>query len=123
MKAKTFLTGLSFGIIGGVVSVLFTTPQSGKQLRANISNFCSSTKDTVNNLLNQTKDVKNSFTLLKNEVEYNIPNIITETKTAFSNFKKETEPNLIHLKEEIENLQNSIVEIENNLSRKDKNGE
>lgn len=36
MRAKTFLIGLSTGIVGGIAAVLFTTPQTGEQLRSNI---------------------------------------------------------------------------------------
>lgn len=36
MKAKPFLLGLTTGIIGGTIAVLFSTPQSGQQLRASV---------------------------------------------------------------------------------------
>lgn len=117
MRTKPFLLGLSAGIVGGLATAIFTAPQSGNQLRSNIVNNTRECKLTLNELAAQTKAVGKAFSSLKYEVKNNIPKVFSELKTSFSNYKEEIKPDSIKLKEELEELQKSIIEIENNLSK------
>ena len=117
MKAKPFLIGLTAGIVGGAIATILSAPQSGKQLRTNISSFSTSTKERLNDVNFQTKNVKQSFSNLSNEVKNNIPQIIKELSQSFTSFKQQIEPETALLKQEIEGLQKSIGEIEQNLSQ------
>ncbi|SOC16812.1 gas vesicle protein [Ureibacillus xyleni] len=116
MRAKPFLLGISTGIIGGLTAILFTTPQTGPQLRSNIITNSKKAKENLLELKKHTSNLKDASFSLKNEVENNIPKIITELKDSISSFKQAIEPDATKLKEEIEGLQKSITEIENNLS-------
>ncbi|MEC1180123.1 YtxH domain-containing protein [Metasolibacillus meyeri] len=115
MKAKPFLIGLTAGIIGGAIATIFSTPQSGKELRANITNFSANTKGQIDDVNAQAQGVMQSFTNLSNEVKNNIPQIIKELSQSFTSFKQQIEPETALLKQEIEGLQKSISEIEQNL--------
>ena len=44
MRAKPFFLGLSVGLIGGLATAIFTTPQSGDQLRSHITSNAKTTK-------------------------------------------------------------------------------
>ncbi|MEK4230662.1 YtxH domain-containing protein [Solibacillus sp. FSL H8-0538] len=121
MKAKSLLIGLTAGIVGGAVAVLLTTPQSGEQLRTNLIRNTNSAKEKICDVKYQASAVKQSFSVLSNEAKNNIPNIINELKETFAHFKQDIEPETVILKQEIENLQKSITEIERNLSKNEKN--
>ena len=72
MKAKPFLVGLSAGIIGGIVAMIFTTPQPGKQVRSNIATNTKLAKNNITDLREQANVVKQSVITLKNEAKNNI---------------------------------------------------
>ncbi|MDI7743029.1 YtxH domain-containing protein [Lysinibacillus fusiformis] len=116
MRAKPFLIGLSAGVIGGLTTIFFTAPQPGKQIRSSIVRNTKIAKSNLEEIKEQSKSIKDSITTLKNEVKNNIPEIMNELKNSISTFSQEIEPDTAKLKEEIDGLQKSIIEIENNLS-------
>lgn len=116
MRTKPFLFGLSAGVIGGLTAIIFTTPQSGKQLRSSIVQNSKVAKSNLEEIKHHSYSVKDSIATLKNEVKNNIPEIVKGVKQAFSKFTQDVEPDSSKLKEEIDGLQKSIIEIENNLS-------
>lgn len=117
MKAKPFLFGLGAGIIGGTIAVLFSTPQSGQQLRANLRSNAESTKDKLLDVKQQAGTVKQSVHSLSSEIQNNIPLIINDLKQTITTFTEEIEPSKNNLQQEIEALQNSISEIEKNVAQ------
>jgi len=117
MKAKPFLFGLVTGIVGGTIAVLFSTPQSGRQLRANLRENAEITKDKLFEVKHQVDNVKQSVNSLTNEVKNNIPQIINELKQTITTFTDEIEPTKNNLQQEIEALQNTISEIEKNVAQ------
>ncbi|MEK4701121.1 YtxH domain-containing protein [Solibacillus sp. FSL R7-0668] len=112
MKAKSFLLGLTTGLVGGAIAVLFSAPQSGEQLRQNIARNTARAKSKLQDVQVEMDHVKQSILTLKSEAQNNMPSIINELKDNFTTFKAEIEPEAKILKQEIENLQNSIDEIE-----------
>jgi len=112
MKAKSFLLGLTTGLVGGAIAVLFSAPQSGVQLRQNIARNTAGAKSKLQDVQVEMDHVKQSILTLKSEAQNNMPSIINELKDNFTTFKAEIEPEAKILKQEIENLQNSIDEIE-----------
>lgn len=115
MQAKSFLLGITTGLIGGAVAVLFATPQSGTQLRQNIASNTTSAKFKFQDMKSEVSSVKQSIVTLKTETKNNMPRIINELKDSISSFQSEIEPETLKLKQEIEALQNSIKEIEKNV--------
>ncbi|MEK9199473.1 YtxH domain-containing protein [Lysinibacillus halotolerans] len=116
MRAKPFLIGLSTGIIGGLTAIIFSTPQSGNELRSNVARNLKIAKTRLSEIQHHSSSVKESIITLKNEAKNNIPNIMNDLKGSISNFRQEIGSDTEKLKEEIEGLQRSIAEIENNLS-------
>jgi len=117
MKAKPFLIGLTTGIIGGAIAVLFSTPQSGQQLRTTLQSNSDSAKEKLQDVKYQLNNVKQSVGTLTNEAKNNIPQIINELKQSITIFSQEIEPTKNNLQQEIEALQNSINEIEKNVAQ------
>ncbi|AWE08673.1 gas vesicle protein [Lysinibacillus sp. 2017] len=115
MKAKSFLLGLTTGVISGAAVVLFSAPQSGEQLRQTISSSTAKAKLSLHDVKSELQKVKASISTLKAEAQNNIPSIINELKGNLTTFKQEIEPETLKLKQEIESLQNSIKEIEKNI--------
>lgn len=117
MKVQTFFTGLAVGIVAGMATAIMTAPQTGKQLRSNITRNTSIWKEQLVDVKNETSNVKQSITAFSTEAKNNIPQIINELKETITTFKTEIEPDASKLKQEIEVLQNSINEIEKNFSQ------
>ncbi|SOC40085.1 YtxH domain-containing protein [Ureibacillus acetophenoni] len=117
MKAKTFFIGVTVGLIGGLAATIFTTPQSGEQFRSTVTRNAKTTKENLHDVKQQVSYLKDSIIELKNEAKNNIPKIISDLKTSISKFNQEIEPDATKLKEELDELQNSIAEIENNLNK------
>jgi gas vesicle protein len=117
MKAQPFLIGLTTGIIGGAIAVLFSTPQSGQQLRSTILSNTDSAKLKLQDVKHQVNNVKQSMGTLTNEAKNNIPQIINDLKHSITIFTQEIEPTKNNLQQEIEALQNSINEIEKNVAQ------
>ncbi len=117
MKAKPFLLGLTTGIIGGTIAVLFSTPQSGQQVRATLKQNLDQTKGMLLDVKQQVGTVKHSVNNLTNEVKNNIPQIINELKQTITTFTEEIEPTKNNLQQELDALQNSISEIEKNIAQ------
>ena len=112
MNAKIFLLGLTTGAIGGAAAVLFSTPQSGSQLRQNIANNTYNAKLKLADVKYEAHNVMQSVSALKSEVQNNIPTIINEMKESITLFTQDIQPETEKLLQEIESLQNSINEIE-----------
>ena len=117
MKAKTFLTGLSIGLLAGMAAAITAAPQPGQQLRSNIARNAASLKSQLADIQKETGNVRQSISAFTGEAKNNIPKIINEMKETIITFKEEIEPETTKLKQEIESLQNSIGEIEKNLSK------
>ncbi|MCM3723049.1 MULTISPECIES: YtxH domain-containing protein [Solibacillus] len=115
MKAKSFLLGITTGIVGGAAVILFTAPQSGTALRQNLLENTKKATSKLQDVQHELNNVKQSITTLKAEVQNSMPSIVNELKDNFANFKTQIEPEAINLKQEIEKLQNSISEIEKNI--------
>ncbi|WP_431027897.1 YtxH domain-containing protein [Lysinibacillus sp. LZ02] len=115
MKAKTFFTGVGVGLVTGMVATIITAPQAGKQLRSTIIRNATTFKDQLIDVKNETSNVKQSIITFTEETKNNMPKIINELKETIVTFKNEIEPETEKLKQEIENLQNSINEIEKNI--------
>ena len=117
MKAKPFLIGLTAGIVGGTIAVLFSTPQSGQQLLSTLKSSTDCTKERFQDVKLQANNVKDSVNSLTNEAKNNIPKIINELKQSIYTFSTEIEPTKNNLQQEIEALQNSISVIEKNIAQ------
>lgn len=116
MSKKKFLLGATTGALIGAAAVIFTTPQSGQQVRSKIKQNIHTAQLNFADVKDQSKHVIQAITTLSNEVKYNIPPIINELKDSFSAFQVDIQPNVENLQQEIDQLNSSIGEIEKNLN-------
>ena len=73
MKASTFFLGLVAGSVAAAVTVLFSTPQSGNELRKTIKNASTDMKDKFNDVKVCVDDLKESISHLTQETKESIP--------------------------------------------------
>ena len=78
MRAKPFFIGLSAGMIAGLTAAIFTAPQNGNQLRANMKYAAKNVKTTISELNYQINDLKNAVSKLSNEAKITIPKILVK---------------------------------------------
>ena len=119
MKAKTFLIGLTAGVVGGTIAIILSTPQSGKEFRSNLKTNVATSKDMLDDVTEQIKHVKSAIINFTSEAKNNIPQIITELMDSIQTFQHDIEPEKNNLQQEIETLQNTISEIEKNLNKQE----
>ena len=117
MKTKPFLIGLTVGLVGSTMAVLFSTPQSGQQFRTHLKSNTDSTKEKLQDVKLQVNNVRHSVNTFTNEAKNNIPQIINDLRTSITNFSTEIEPTTNNLQQEIEALQKSISLIEKNFAQ------
>ena len=115
MKTGQFITGAIVGAAVAATAVLLSTPKSGSDLRLGIKSQSTETKLQVVDAKNKSADVKHALTILKNEVQNNIPIIINEYKQTIQKFQKEIEPNIQSLKAHADELNGTMNKIKNEV--------
>ena len=69
MKASTFFIGLVTGVVAGSAAALFSTPQSGSELRSNVKTASSDWKDKLSEVKFQISDLKQSIARLYKRIK------------------------------------------------------
>jgi gas vesicle protein len=117
LKAKSLFYGVVAGSIIGSVSILLTTPSSGKEIRTELKN----TKDEWSLMLNELKSnlrkLINSIQFLSKEGKDAAKELTTDLKSSIEQWKQSTEPNNNNLQNEITNIQKTIEELEEKLNK------
>ncbi|MBU0904861.1 MAG: YtxH domain-containing protein, partial [Firmicutes bacterium] len=90
MKASTFLVGLGAGLLAGSAAVLFSTPQSGTEMRTNVKNVSADWKDKLSEVKFQLSDLKQSISNLTKESKTQVPQTIDELKKSVQKWQTET---------------------------------
>ena len=121
MKASTFFVGLVTGVIAGSAAVLFSTPQSGSELRSNVKTVSSDWKEKLSEVKFQISDLKQSIAGLTKEAKTEIPQTIEELKQSVHQWQMETAPMQENLQNEIASIQLAMEELEKSLAKHQKN--
>lgn len=117
MKGSTLLRGILLGSVTAAVTVLLTTPQSGDQLRRNVRRKMDTFELTMDDLKQKVEEVKFSIQHLTNEAKATLPQTIEGLKQSILGFQRETEPNRTKLTSEIESIQRSLDQLEEQLAK------
>jgi gas vesicle protein len=120
MKASTFFVGLVTGVIAGSAAVLFSTPQSGSELRSNVKTVSSDWKEKLSEVKFEISDLKQSIAGLTKEAKTEIPQTIEELKRSVQKWQMETAPMQENLQNEIASIQMAIEELEKSLAKHQK---
>ena len=117
MKVSTFLVGLATGVLAGSTAVLFSTPQSGSELRTNVKTASSDWKEKLSEVKFQFSDLKQSISKLTSESKVRVPQTLEELKKSVQKWQTETAPIQDNLKNEIESIQKAMEELELSLAK------
>ncbi len=120
MKASTFLVGLGAGLLAGSAAVLFSTPQSGTEMRTNVKNVSTDWKDKLSEVKFQLSDLKQSISNLTKESKTQVPQTIDELKKSVQKWQTETSPIQENLQNEIASIQMAMEELEKSLAKHQK---
>lgn len=120
MKASTFLFGLAAGLFAGSAAVLFSTPQSGSELRTTVKSASSDWKVKLSEVKYQFSDLKQSIAKLTKESKNQVPETVEELKKSVQKWQKETAPIQANLQNEIESIQMAMEELEKSLMKHQK---
>lgn len=128
MKASTFFLGLATGLAAGAAATLFSTPQSGKELRTTMKSASSDWKENLADVKEKVNGLKDSIAKLTDEAKTQIPAAADGLKKSMETWQTDTAPAKEHLQLEILAIQNAIEELQNSISKdkkedKDENDE
>ncbi|HSO57643.1 MAG TPA: YtxH domain-containing protein [Paenisporosarcina sp.] len=121
MKASTFFIGLVTGVVAGSAAALFSTPQSGSELRSNVKTASSDWKDKLSEVKFQISDLKQSITRLTKEAKTDVPQTIDELKQSVQLWQNQTGPIQENLQNEISSIQMAMEELEKSIAKHQKN--
>jgi gas vesicle protein len=121
MKASTFLVGLAAGVLAGSTAVLFSTPQSGSELRTNVKSVSSDWKNRLSDVKFQLSDLKQSIANLMKESKTHVPQTIDDLKKSVQKWQTDTAPIQENLQNEIASIQIAMEELEKSLAKHHKN--
>lgn len=121
MKASTFFIGLVTGVVAGSAAALFSTPQSGSELRSNVKTASSDWKEKLSEVKFQISDLKQSIARLSKETKTEIPQTIDELKQSVQLWQNQTGPIQENLQNEISSIQMAMEELEKSIAKHQKN--
>ena len=120
MKASTFFVGLVSGVVAGSAAVLFSTPQSGSDLRSNVKTASSDWKEKLSEVKFQISDLKQSIAGLTKTAKTDVPQTINELKQSVQQWQSETAPIQESLQNEIASIQLAMEELEKSITKHQK---
>ena len=120
MKASTFFIGLAAGSVAAAVTVLYSTPQSGSQLRTSVRDASSDMKFMFKDVKVKVDDLKESISHLTKEARETVPPTIDGIKGSVDQWQQSTESNRERMEKEIAAIQTAIEELEQNFVKQQK---
>ncbi|MGI2329426.1 YtxH domain-containing protein [Planococcus sp. YIM B11945] len=117
MKASTFFLGLATGLVAGAAATLFSTPQSGKELRTSMKSASSDWKEKLSDVKEQVNNLKESIAHLSAETKSQVPAAMDGLKNSLESWQQNTAPAKEHLQLEIMAIQKAIEELQKSISK------
>jgi gas vesicle protein len=120
MKASTFFIGLATGSIAAAITVLYSTPQSGSQLRTSVKSASNDLKGIFKDLKVKVEDLKESISHLTKEAKETVPTAIDGIKGSVEKWQQSTESNKERMEKEITAIQTALEELEQTIAAQQK---
>lgn len=117
MKASNFFAGLATGLAAGAAATLFSTPQSGEELRTSVKTASTDWKEKLADVKDQVDKLKESINTLKIEAKTHVPAAMDGLKQSMADWQEGTAPAKEHLQLEILAIQNAIEELQKSISK------
>jgi gas vesicle protein len=120
MKVSTFFLGLAAGSVAAAVTVLFSTPQSGNELRTSVKSASADMKEKFKDVKVRVDRLKESVSHLTKEAKETVPVAIEGIKDSVEKWQQSTEPNKDRLENEIAAIQTALEELEQTIAAQQK---
>lgn len=115
MSAKSFLSGFLIGGIAAGITTLLTTPYSGKEVRKVCSDNGKAFLQHIQELKIDLNEIKNSVKTATVEGKTVLSAFIEDLKLSIETWQEEVKPHQALLQQELDDLQSTINELENDL--------
>ncbi|HEO8421487.1 YtxH domain-containing protein [Niallia sp. FSL W8-0635] len=115
MSAKSFLSGFLIGGIAAGITTLLTTPYSGKEVRKVCSDNGKAFLQHIQELKIDLNEIKDSVKTVTVEGKTVLSDFIKDLKLSIETWQEEVKPHQELLQQELDELQSTINELENDL--------
>lgn len=119
MRTSSLLLGLFVGGLAGAVTTLLTTPSSGEQVRDNIKRSSEEWKSMLKEVNQSIQSLSSSIAYATKEGKATIQQLVTDIKFAVQDWKESVDPHQTALKEEMDDIQFALAQLEKELQKLD----
>ncbi len=116
-KFQQYTAGFLIGTLAGGLVVLFSTPQSGKELRRRLIDMKNKFKQTSSQLKDDVASLKHNIIQLQTESKKALQTVGGDLKDAITNWKEVNDPVIRSLKTDIEALKEKAEKAAKEMNR------
>lgn len=120
MKASTFFLGIATGTVAAAITVLYSTPKSGSELRTTVKGASKDLNKMCNEVTEKAIKLKGSISKLTKEVKETVPGAVDGLKQSFDKWQQTTEPNKNRLEKELSAIQAALENLEQSIAEQQK---
>lgn len=120
MKASTFFLGIVTGTAAAAITVLYSTPKSGVELRTTVRDYSSDLKEMCSDVKEKIIKLNGSVLKLSKEAKETIPGAVDGLKQSFDKWQQTTEPNKNRLEIELSAIQEALETLEQSIAAQQK---
>lgn len=120
MKASTFFVGLAAGTVAAAITVLYSTPQSGSELRSSVKSASTDMKEMFQDLKEKVSDLKVSISKLTKEAKETVPSVVEDMKDSVEQWQDVTKSNKARMEKELSAIQTALEKLEKTIAAQQK---
>ena len=120
MKASTFFLGIVTGTAAAAITVLYSTPKSGIELRTSVKGASSDLKVMCSDVKEKIIKLNGSISKLTKEAKETVPGAVDGLKQSFDKWQQATEPNKSRLEIELSAIQEALENLEQSIAAQQK---
>ncbi|WP_449539302.1 YtxH domain-containing protein [Ferdinandcohnia sp. Marseille-Q9671] len=109
---KSLLCGVIVGSIFGGISVLLSTPTSGKEIRKKVKDNQIQITSSLSEVIKEGKKLKEQVALSTKQAANTITEVSGELKSSINLWKKEIEENQKSIQKELLEIENALENLE-----------
>lgn len=115
MRISTFFLGLVTGSVAAAVTVIYSTPQSGSELRSSVKSASTDMKGKFGEVKVKIAELKESITHMTKEAKENVPIAVEGIKDSIQHWQQSTEPIKERMEKEIAAIQTALEKLEKSI--------
>ncbi|THE11081.1 YtxH domain-containing protein [Bacillus timonensis] len=117
-STKSLFYGLLIGSVIGSVSVLLSTPSSGKDFRRTLKNNQRQLTESLSQVVSDGKSLTEQVSKSTKQAVSVITEISTDVKHSFDHWKKEIDGNQKNIKKELLEIESALEKLEKAVTTK-----